>query len=64
VRDLADLRLGHFAERSQRTSKLGLAQAEKEIGLIFARVEALSQNCMISVMFNDRVMPRCNVVAT
>src|SRR5437867_8420435 len=64
MRDLADLRLRHFAERSQRTAKLRLAQTEKEIRLIFARVEALSQNCVISVMFDDRVMPRCDVIAT
>src|SRR5881409_160997 len=64
MRDFADLRLCHFAKRSQRTSKLRLAQTEKEIGLIFARVETLSQNCVISVMFNDGVMPRCDVVAT
>ena len=64
MRDFADLWLRHFAERSQRTSKLRLAQTEKEIRLIFARVEALSQNCVISVMFDDRVMPRCDVIAT
>src|SRR5258708_19905439 len=64
MRDFADLRLSHFAERSQGTSKLRLAQTEKEIGLIFARVAALSQNCVISVVFNDRVMPRCDIVAT
>ena len=48
MRDFADLRLRHFAERSQRTSKLRLAQTEQKIGLIFARIDALSQNCVIS----------------
>src|SRR5581483_7131536 len=49
---------------SERSSKLRLAQTEKEIRLILAQVEAFSQNCVIGVMFNDCVMPRCNVVAT
>ena len=63
MRDLSDFRLRHFAERSQRTPKLRLAQTKKEIGLIFARVEALSQDRVIGVMFDDCVMPRCDVIA-
>ena len=63
MRDFADLWLRHFAERSQRTSKLRLAQTEKEIRLIFAGVEPLSQNRLISVPFDDRVMPCCDVIA-
>jgi hypothetical protein len=63
MRNFANLWLRHLAEWSQRMPKLGLAQTEKEIGLIFARVEALSQNCVIGAMFNDRVMTRRDVIA-
>src|SRR5207302_90355 len=44
ARDFANLRLRHFAERAERVPELRLAQAEKKIGLILARIAALAQH--------------------
>src|SRR5690242_7838584 len=42
ARQLAHLRLGHFAQRKLRSRQLLLLQAEKKIGLIFAGVRTLT----------------------
>src|ERR1043166_10244269 len=44
MRDLADLRFGHDAERRQSSAQLRLAQAEQEIRLIFPRIHTLAQH--------------------
>ena len=40
-----------------------MAQAEEEVGLIFARVRAFAQDGAIGVMLDDRVMAGRDVIA-
>ena len=63
ARDVADLRLRHPAEWSERATELRLAQAEEEIGLILARVTPFAQDRAVGVVLDDRVMAGGDVIA-
>ena len=70
MRDLPDLRLGHSAQRRERTAQLRLAQAKQKIRLILARIDALAQNsapvvpkCRDYGMLDNRVMSGGDIIA-
>jgi len=63
VSNFANLRFRHFAEGRQRAPKLRLPQAKQEIRLIFSWINAFSQNSAVRMMFDDRVMPRRDIIA-
>src|SRR5712692_507037 len=65
-RRLAHIRLGHFAEREQRTRKLVLSQLPKKVRLVLLRIVAAQQSITIrrGVEFDARVVSRCYFFAT
>src|ERR1700736_5766349 len=64
MRDFPDLRFLHGSKRCQGATKLWLAQTEKEVRLVFAWIDAFAQNRAILMVFDDRVMPGGDVIAT
>ena len=61
-RDGADFRLLHPAERRERARELRLPEAEQKIRLIFPRIAPFAQHRPVTVMLDDRVVPRGDVV--
>ena len=55
--DLADFGFFHAAERGEGVLELILAEAEKEIRLVLARIAAFFKHRMVGVVLDDRVMP-------
>ena len=66
--DRTNFRFRHPTNRRERTLQLFLPQTKKKIRLIFSRIDSLAQNSapVVAVgvgMFDDRVMPGCDVIA-
>ena len=58
ARDLANLGLGHAAQRQQRAPELFLPQAEEKIALVLARIAALAKHRAARVLFDNGVVAR------